>query len=565
MIKNDRIKKWYLDQGDKTCNTIVRILDVEYAHIRLIDNSDLYVTSYGLPFLKHLYPDQYFTDKEWFRANAIRLSGTSCVYKVTSKEVDGKSKDLVIKWNRMGQDIPGATAGEDLDNARFNSPFEEFSLVKELRLTMYELSVIPHIVQKPLAIYVPAEKSELDRMGRREYEMKKIVAEHTEIAIDMNRSYAVIYEWIKGFDAAEACKKGIIDESVMQTLTIKANDNMREMGYFVRDNKPQHIIVRKNNDTSNRLLKRDDRYLNAIVDFELLERTKEQAEMITKSKRKEYHRRQTERFTYDSTHDFHPHLHHVNLFGVDYIYGQVESTKGRLWVVGSDPYLFDFFLPERWEKEERTKISMFSESYATQTKDNINIIWEVSKVGLQPDCDPFKEDEKRLLQHGYNSPFEEVALAIELSAKNIPTIYPRAVYMAGFKTEIDKSFFDQSRYDEHGKIRTPDKMPLLMKDHEYIIIWGNWNGPDELLAHDDKPCYAGVNALRAYRNGYITQEQYMKVLFHIKDRLRSVGVEDINLKGAHLLLSLNEDDKIVMADNGLPEVRICNFEFLEKL
>ena len=33
--------------------------------------------------------------------------------------------------------------------------------------------------------------------------------------------------------------------------------------------------------------------------------------------------------------------------GVDYVYGEVESTGGALWVVGRDPVLFDYFLPEK--------------------------------------------------------------------------------------------------------------------------------------------------------------------------------------------------------------------------
>ncbi|MCM8813298.1 MAG: hypothetical protein NC924_05100 [Candidatus Omnitrophica bacterium] len=565
MIHSEKLKQWYFNQPDKKRNTLVRILGVEYAHLRLPDASDLYVTALGLPFIAQLMPENFYTDKEWFAKNATRLSGTSCVYRVHSKESKGKTKELVIKWNRMGQDIPGGDDQEYLMNARFNSPFEEFCLIMELRREMYNLPRIPHVIHKPLAIYVPAEKNDVERMGRRKPEMEKIIAEHAEIDIDMQRSYAMIFEWVKGIDAVEAQSRGMIDEALMRRVTEAANEQMRQNGYFVRDSKPHHIILRFSKKKQDLLARAGRQPLTAIVDFELLARTPERDAAIKKAKRLEYHKRQAERFIHQWGQAFHPHLQQVNHLGIDYIYGTVETTQGRLWVVGADPYLFDYFLPERWERTKRTRLSMFSESYYTVTKDNLNLIWEVSKVGLRPDFDPFKPDEVRILEYGYNSPFEEVALAIELERQNIPTIYPRAIYMTGFKTEISELIYDPSRYMLHQCAQTPDELPILCKDHEYIIIWGYWNGADALLAENDMFYCTGINALRAYRNGYITEAVYLRIIGMMKERLRAVGVEDLNLRGTHLLLSLDKDNKLIMGEAGLPEVRICNFEFLRKI
>ena len=77
---------------------------------------------------------------------------------------------------------------------------------------------------------------------------------------------------------------------------------------------------------------------------------------------------------------------------------------------------------------------MSNETYYTISKDEIHLVWEVSKVGIIPDMDPFKEEEKKVLEYGYNSPFEEISIAVDLTRKNIGTIYPRAIYMAGFLT-----------------------------------------------------------------------------------------------------------------------------------
>ncbi|GAG95263.1 unnamed protein product, partial [marine sediment metagenome] len=167
MIQDIQIREWYYRNKDHKKNGIAKILGVEYAHIRLEDKDDLYVTKHGLPFIENLRPENFWTDKNWFKENSKRLDGTSCLYKVRTKKINGKYKDVVIKWNRMGQDIPIADDSDELINAEFNSPFEEFSLVMELSSAIYDSSK-KIIAQKPLAIYVPSESIELSRTGRKE-------------------------------------------------------------------------------------------------------------------------------------------------------------------------------------------------------------------------------------------------------------------------------------------------------------------------------------------------------------------------------------------------------------
>ncbi|MBF0254321.1 MAG: hypothetical protein HQL11_04270, partial [Candidatus Omnitrophica bacterium] len=136
MIKNERLKEWIRRQDGRTGCEIIRIFGVEYAHIHFADESDLYVTVYGLPFMDFLRPENFYTDPEWFKANSVRLSGTSAIYRVHTKPVNGRSKEIVLKWNRMGQDIPGAHEADILVNAEFNSPFEEFAHVADLKARM---------------------------------------------------------------------------------------------------------------------------------------------------------------------------------------------------------------------------------------------------------------------------------------------------------------------------------------------------------------------------------------------------------------------------------------------
>jgi len=556
------------DQVIKTQN--VSVFGVDYLHVQLACGDELYITRYGIPYVKNLMPDNFWSDREWFKNNSVKLfghlrkyGGTSAIYRVKTKTVDGRHKDIVLKWNRMGQDVPGDQEESDMHDAEFNSPYEEFGLVMEVRDSRKSLSrkILTH---KPMAIYVPSEKVELWQTGRKEHKMKDKIKSHKNINLDMFRSYAVIYEWIKGIDAVEAHEHGLFSEEVMKNLTLRAESELQTKGYTVKDRKPHHVIVRQ--DKEGQVLKlKDGNIAYALVDFELLDRTPEQEALVRRERRKDYLKRQARRFDASGENSFPANLKHVNIMGVDYVYGRAKSTNGALWIVGRDPKLFDYFLPERWRMCPRTKLSAFNQTYQTVTKDNISLVWKVSRVGERPDADPFKFEEKRILQHGYNSPFEEVALALELKNKDIPTTYPRAIYMTGHETDLGPDLFDESRYESHKEILTPDGMPVLRKERDYIIIWGYWNKPDEMLAEDDTDYYQSIDALRAYRESVIDESVYMQLMFYAKERLVFVGVEDLNLRGDHLLLSLNAAGELIKDSNGMPQMRICSFEMLRRV
>jgi hypothetical protein len=57
---------------------------------------------------------------------------------------------------------------------------------------------------------------------------------------------------------------------------------------------------------------------------------------------------------------------------------------------------------------------------------------------------------------------------------------------------------------------------------------------------------------------------YFSVMETVKARMLAVGVEDLNLRGTHILLSLNGKHEVVTGDDGFPEIRICNFELLRR-
>ena len=539
----------------------IRVMAVEYLHLQLADGSDLYLTEYGRPFGRQLLPENHWADKAWIAEHSVKLRGTSTLYRIVTKEVAGTSKEIVLKWNRMGQDIPGATQASDLGTAKFNSPFEEFSLVMELRNTRYEAAE-PLYTQKPLAIYVPREYVEAERLGRRGYRIEAIQQKHDEITLDRNRQYAVMYEWVKGIDAAQARGEGIVDDDTMRGLILRSNREMKRKGFVVRDSKAHHVIVRPK-DERGPLRGRGGAIVYAMVDFELLQRTPQREQAMRAVKRQVYLVKQAHRF--ESAEDLPGGLTQVTIMGVEYVYGQVASTGGRLWVVGRDPALFEYFLPEKWRKTPRTQLSASHRTYHTITKDAIHLVWWVSHVGGRPRADMPAVDEQAVLDHGYNSPFEEIALSMALTRSGMDTTYPRAIYMTGRKSAGSVDVEDDSRYISHEALRTPEGHPVLGRRHDHILIWGYWNGPDEVLAAKDEQIYTGIDASAALGEGRITEEEYTRVMESTRRRLADAGIEDLNPTGRHVLLSLDRSGRLVAGPEGMPMVRICNFELLRRV
>ena len=326
-----------------------------------------------------------------------------------------------------------------------------------------------------MAIYVPPERLQLWQTGRSKYKINMKVKRHPGVELDMLRQYILLYEWIKGIDAAESFHQLRIPAEKLHALTFKVQEDLRLKGFWVADFKPAHIIIRKRNDGT--FVRRHDEILYGVVDFELMQRTPEHEAQIQKVKRAEYLVRQRDRFTPPRIRNFPPYLKQVGILGVDYICGHVESTGGELWVVGKDPALFDYFQPERWRKTPQLKLSESHQVYYTQTKDNIHLVWKTSRVGEIPEVAPESESGRRMIDYGYNSPFEEFSYALAVNARGIPATYPRAIYMTGPQSEAMPYIKDRRRYESHAGLTTPDGQPILRPDHDYIKIWGFWNGP----------------------------------------------------------------------------------------
>lgn len=154
--------------------SLVNVLGVVYVHQRTHDGGDLYLTQYGLPHAELLDTRNWY-EHRWFERNRVRLEGTSSVFRVPTRTVNGQSLELVVKNCRVGEDVPVATHTlREFMSAEFNSPWEEFSLVMELREGKYGPTDATIRAQEPLAIYVPPERMQMWQSGRSRSKINRI-------------------------------------------------------------------------------------------------------------------------------------------------------------------------------------------------------------------------------------------------------------------------------------------------------------------------------------------------------------------------------------------------------
>jgi hypothetical protein len=481
----------------------------------------------------------------------------------------------------MGENVPLDTHTlMEFVNAEFNSPWEEFSLVMEIRENAFGLARISINTQTPLAIYVPPEKLQLWQTGRSKSRMNKIAARHPGVDLDILRQYKLIYQYIEGKNLVELFEDAGIHgaelEAALTPLTKKVIDNLDSKGYAVADMKPVHIIL--GDDVvaavgpafSNSGEAMTSQYMAAIneaiergsysvVDYELLLRTTEHEQQVKTVRRHSYLDHQRDRFKETP---LPAYLKAVEILGVPYIYGHVESTGGYLWVVGKDPGLFDFFLPERWRKTPSQKLSAENQVFSTMTKDNVHIVWKTSKVGETPGPCLTAELSQLAQKYGFNSPFEEFAIAQYLNANGVPTVYARAIYMTGSSKMEDPA--DIRRYESHENIITPYGSPVLRKDHDYISIRGYYNGSDQRVAERDDQLLRPIDLFQAFSSDIINKEEYASTFDSIKNRLAAIGYDGSLLSGNDILLTVDDHGTISRNSDSMPEARICNFELLGK-
>ncbi|MFC1551307.1 hypothetical protein ACFL6P_01955 [Candidatus Latescibacterota bacterium] len=561
---------------------IINLLGVVYAHKKTSNEGDLYLTRYGLKHAELLEIENWY-EKKWFESQRLRLAGTSSVFRVPTKKINGKKINIVVKNCRVGEDVPVDTHTlYEFLNTEFNSPWEEFSLVMEMREGKFGPKGLNICTQLPLAIYVPPERLQEWQTGRSRDKINKITHRHPGIDLDILRQYKLVYQWIEGLNIIEAFNEIGISDDILTTyiweLNAKVTEDMKKKGYIVADMKPSHVIINETQIEEMRKLSRNTEHEKkqkvcadyirsrvksnnySIVDYELLQRTSEHETDVKNTRRHLYLDDQRDRFV--KSH-LPPFLCQSEIFDVPYVHGHTESTGGLLWVVGRNPHLFDFFLPERWRRTPCHQLSNNQEIYYTITKDNIHIVWKTSRVGEKaPTCTNMLRS-SCINERGYNSPFEEFGIAQYLSDNGVPTVYIRAIYMTG-TTRIE-TMIDPRHYGSHNNLFCIDEEPVLREDRNYITIRGFYNGPDSWVASHNESFYTSYDLIKAINNDIIKPTLSEELINITRSRLRNLNYDGTFLEPNDIIISTDHKGKIVLDKEGIPEARICNFELIYKI
>jgi len=104
---------------------------VDYVRIDLAEAGEIFLTRFGWPYLRQLLPSSWFADRYYVRHGQRLLGSTGAVYRVPTAPDAGPSIDVVMKFSRVGQEVPleiastfpPGTSAQVMANARFNSPF----------------------------------------------------------------------------------------------------------------------------------------------------------------------------------------------------------------------------------------------------------------------------------------------------------------------------------------------------------------------------------------------------------------------------------------------------------
>jgi len=266
------------------------VFNVDYAHVRPDKGGDLYLTRYGWPFAECLMPNRWYED-HYYSNNGERMRGsTGTVYSVFTNPMDDQALHLIVKFSRMAQHVPLMACDSlpsdvdptDVAAAIFNSPFEEFGLLHELRHRPTPPGRPMLLTKRPMGIYVPARRFPMWQMGRsqsrfhvHEHLLEKDQANRpTSLKMDIRRDYIMLFGWVNGIDAHQAADEGLLIDDDLHAMTRTVTQDLAARGFQVLDNKPKHYIVRPRR-RDGQLLRRRGELVYALIDFELLQRTAE--------------------------------------------------------------------------------------------------------------------------------------------------------------------------------------------------------------------------------------------------------------------------------------------------
>jgi len=266
-----------------------RIYGHDWLHLA-DDAGDVWLTPFAWPWLESVLPSRWFDGALYQRVGQRLPDSTGTVYRVP---VEGGRFDLVVKFNRCGQDPlmhlnaskEGHHGNEPTWHAEFLDPFQEAAFAMELAAGSHAQPHAPHLhAQWPLAVFSPSTRyaqwqtgrsgSVFDRAALRlaQDQDQAGIAEDRRTDLDEERDYIIVYRWLQGENADECHRRGLLGDAEHHDLQQRLVSDLDGQGFRVLDMKRTHGILRPRRDGS--LLRyRDGRLICGLVDFELMQRT----------------------------------------------------------------------------------------------------------------------------------------------------------------------------------------------------------------------------------------------------------------------------------------------------
>lgn len=272
-------------------DVLMQAFGVGYVKVTDSSGGDLYITQHGWPWAEYLLPDVWYRDGKYHHEGVRLTEGTGTVYRYRVSGKGDPRVELVVKFSRFAEHVPlfmpsilpDDLPGYIVESARFNSPFEEFGLIEDLRRGRYGDPDLRILTKRPLAIYCTPAHLPLWQLGRTpgrfsEYDIalqadQAWLREERQLHLEIDRQYIMLFGWAAGENAEDAQKAGYITEQEMENLTLRVNGELASKGFRILDNKPKHFILRIKRDGS--LLRRNGELVYVQVDFELLQRTEQ--------------------------------------------------------------------------------------------------------------------------------------------------------------------------------------------------------------------------------------------------------------------------------------------------
>jgi hypothetical protein len=262
----------------------VRAYGVDYKWIHIVNSGDLFVTRFGEPWLDFLHPEHWYDNERYRHEGQRQSTGIGAVYRVPVYR-NTRQLNLVVKFSRLAQKtmlyiascLPEGMSHSSLAALHINNPFEEFGLLFKLR-SYAKLRGIPVLTKRPLAIFSPQHRwpsRMFDRSPWRFERCQDSLARNQcdspsgmRIDLDVSRNYILIFQWVKGENAWDLHRQGLLTQEQINEITLRVQNDLAQASFRVLDHKPQHIILRRQ---KGGLLKYRDYLAYALVDFEMLE------------------------------------------------------------------------------------------------------------------------------------------------------------------------------------------------------------------------------------------------------------------------------------------------------